>query len=435
MLTPRQKQILDFVKSYTKEKGYSPSLENIKKKFRLKSVSNIHQHIQSLETKGYLQKQKNQPRSIEISKSEQLVRIRLLGNISAGQPIEVITQNETIAVPKSKLPASGDIYALKVVGNSMIDENINDGDVILVKHQNTAENGQKVVALLDNQEATLKKFYKERGHIRLQPANRNMEPIVIQNGKEIAIQGIVLDIIKSTFPETIEIIKKDKKEETKKYEKLPLNKIILGDVLKELKRFPDKSIDMILTDPPYGLNKTGIKNDADLSVFYASLADSYRVLKDDSFYITFFSTKFLPKIFINNPFSYFWNFVLYCPNGQVSSPIGYSKYMSCTVFKKGEPKIIKRNKDIFIDTPGRMVEPDEGFINHPTPKPKTFISEIIKMFSKEGNIILDPFLGSGSTAMACKQTNRNYIGIEIDENYYKLANKRLMNFKKVLTLL
>ena len=88
----------------------------------------------------------------------------------------------------------------------------------------------------------------------------------------------------------------------------------------------------------------------------------------------------------------------------------------------------KRGKDIFVDTPGRLVEPDEGFINHPTPKPKTFIKEIIQMLSRENDIILDPFIGSGSTAIACKQTERNFIGFEIDKNYYKLAQERLKNF-------
>jgi len=90
--------------------------------------------------------------------------------------------------------------------------------------------------------------------------------------------------------------------------------------------------------------------------------------------------------------------------------------------------MIKRGKDIFIDTPGRLVEPDEGFINHPTPKPKTFIKEMIMMFSKKGDIILDPFLGSGSTAVACKQTRRNFIGFEINKDYCKLAQERLKKF-------
>jgi site-specific DNA-methyltransferase (adenine-specific) len=207
-----------------------------------------------------------------------------------------------------------------------------------------------------------------------------------------------------------------------------LNTIQNIDCFDGFKMIPDKSVDIIITDPPYGLNKIGIRNDNDLSLFYESLPESYRVLKDNSFYITFFSTKFLPEIFKNNPFTYYWNFILYCPNGRVSSSIGFTKYMSCIVFKKGNAKIVKKCKDIFIDTPGSMVEPDEGFINHPTPKPKTFVKEILAMFSKENDIVLDPFIGSGSVAVACKQTGRNYIGFEIDKNYSKLANDRIKKF-------
>jgi len=200
------------------------------------------------------------------------------------------------------------------------------------------------------------------------------------------------------------------------------------DCLKGLKLLPNNSIDLIFTDPPYGLNKTGIKNDNNLDLFYSILPDSRRVLKNDAFLITFFSTKFLPEIFKNNPFQYFWNFVLYCPNGRVMSPIGFTKYMSCVVFKKGSPRMIKKCKDIFMDTPGKMVEPDEGFINHPTPKPKTFIKELLTMFSKENDIVLDPFIGSGSTAVACKQLKRNYIGFEINQEYCALAINRLKKF-------
>ncbi len=208
-----------------------------------------------------------------------------------------------------------------------------------------------------------------------------------------------------------------------------LNKILNIDCIKGFKQIENESVDLILTDPPYGLNTNGISNDTNLDSFYSILPECNRVLKKDAFFITFFSTKFLPLAFQNNPFQYFWNFILYCPNGQVNSPIGYTKYMSCIVFKKGNPKMIKRSKDIFVDTPGRMVEPDEGFIDHPTPKPKTFIMEILKMFSKEDDIILDPFIGSGATAVACKLINRNFIGFEIDKKYCQLSLKRLKSFE------
>jgi len=207
-----------------------------------------------------------------------------------------------------------------------------------------------------------------------------------------------------------------------------INTIQNLDCLKGLKLLPDNSIDLIFMDPPYGLRKTDIKNDNNLDLFYSVLPDGYRVLKNDAFLITFSSIKFLPDIFKNNPFHYFWNFILFCPNGRVVSPVGFTKYMSCLVFKKGNPKMKKKGKDIFLDTPGRMVEPDEGFINHPTPKPKTFIKELLTMFSEENDIVLDPFIGSGSTAVACKQLKRNYIGFEINPEYCELAINRLKKF-------
>jgi len=208
-----------------------------------------------------------------------------------------------------------------------------------------------------------------------------------------------------------------------------MNKIICGDSLELIKEIPSESIDLILTDPPYGIDKKGIKNSSDLKVFYSILPECYRVLKKDGFFITFFSTKLLPEIFKNNPFEYYWQFILNCPLGSVRSPIGFSKYMSCFVFKKGNPKIIKWNKDIFNDSPSKMVEPDEGFINHPSPKPKQFIMELLKMFSNEKDIVLDPFIGSGSTAIACHLTNRSYIGFEMEKEYCDLAKQRLNKIK------
>ena len=204
------------------------------------------------------------------------------------------------------------------------------------------------------------------------------------------------------------------------------NKIICGDCLKLMKVIPNESIDVIITDPPYGLNKSGVYNDEDLTTFYKVLPECYRVLKNDRFFMTFFSTKFLPYLFKNNPFSYFWQIILYCPRGMVRSPIGLTKYMSCFIFKKGDPKIIRLDRDLFEHISGTsMIEPDEGYINHPTPKPKHFIKEILSMFTKENDVILDPFVGSGSTAIACKQLNRRFIGFEINSNYVRIANERL----------
>src|SRR3989338_6826749 len=211
---------------------------------------------------------------------------------------------------------------------------------------------------------------------------------------------------------------------------LEKNKIYCIDCLEGIRKLDSESVDLILTDPPYGLNKKGIQNDADLSLFYSILPEGYRVLKKDSFFITFFSTKYLPELFKDNPFQYFWQIILYCPNGSVRSSIGYTKFMSVIILKKGNPRIKKSNKDIFVDTPGRKIEPEEGYINHPTPKPTKFIKELLEMFSKDEDLVLDPFIGSGSTAVACQDINRNFIGFEINKEYCELANKRLKVKKK-----
>src|SRR3989344_9317627 len=202
MITKKQKQVFDFVKEYNVKHDYAPSLEEIKKKFKLASVSTAHYYISKLKDAGFLNKEHNQPRSVVLRDSEIMVKIPFLGIIAAGEPIEVIENRETIAIPKSRLPRSGEAYALRVQGDSMIDEGVNNGDTILIKKQNTAENGDKVVALLNRNEATLKTFYKEKGQIRLQPANKNYQPFIIKPDQDFALQGVLFDVIKTNTQET-----------------------------------------------------------------------------------------------------------------------------------------------------------------------------------------------------------------------------------------
>src|SRR3989338_7788426 len=201
ILTPKQKEIFAFVRKYSAKKDFAPSLQEIRKHFRLRSVATVHEHLAALESKGYLKKKKNQPRSIVMQTTDQMIQVPLRGFIASGQLHEAIENRETIAIPQSKLPFPGsNYYALRVSGDSMIDENINNGDIVLVKNQNTAKNGEKVVALVDNTEATLKQFYKEKNHIRLQPANKELEPIIVNKNTPFAIQGIVVEVIKSLSP-------------------------------------------------------------------------------------------------------------------------------------------------------------------------------------------------------------------------------------------
>jgi SOS regulatory protein LexA len=195
MITKRQKQTLDFIASFQKKKGFSPSLEEIKKHLKLSSVSTAHHHVKKLQEAGYLQKEYNQPRSVSARNEKATIEVPLVGTIAAGQPIEAIeTLGETITVSKDEVGKYGKNYALRVQGNSMIDEGIFDGDIVIIRKQEYADNGQTVVAIIDGNEATLKKIYKEKDRIRLQPANPTLFPIYRE---EVEIRGVVVKIIRN----------------------------------------------------------------------------------------------------------------------------------------------------------------------------------------------------------------------------------------------
>lgn len=198
MITKKQKEVLSFIKSYQKKKGYSPALEEIRKHFKLSSVSTAHHYIKKLEEAGYLEKEDNHPRSISLSNSG-VFEINIVGTITAGQPIEAIENlNETITVPAKGLDMNSEYFALKVKGDSMIEEGIFDGDTVIIKKQSVAENGQTVVAIIDDNEATLKKIYREKNQFRLQPANQTMLPFY---RKEVEVRGVVINVIRSLFPD------------------------------------------------------------------------------------------------------------------------------------------------------------------------------------------------------------------------------------------
>jgi repressor LexA len=196
-LTKRQREILDYVESFLEHYGYSPSFEEIASNFGYSSLATVHEHLSNLERKGYLRKNYNKSRSLELMPAEGTlaVELPLLGSVAAGLPIEAIEEQETIAVPHDML-RSGNNYVLRVRGDSMIEEQIRDGDFIVVNSRQTADNGEMVVALVHGDSATVKKFYRERGgRIRLQPANVTMGPMYFDE-HEVTIQGIVVAVIR-----------------------------------------------------------------------------------------------------------------------------------------------------------------------------------------------------------------------------------------------
>jgi repressor LexA len=201
-LYKKQRQILDFISQYIQTNGCSPTLQEIADAMNLSSLATVHEHLQALERKGIIKRYDGAVRGIEvvdssINASLTAVELPLVGYIAAGEPIEAI-ENEltTVMISSDMVSKSKRCFVLQVKGSSMINEGIMDGDYVVLKQQETAENGQIVVALIDNDFATLKKFYKEKdGKIRLQPANDNMDPIVV-NSNQVKIQGVVTGIVR-----------------------------------------------------------------------------------------------------------------------------------------------------------------------------------------------------------------------------------------------
>ena len=198
-LTKRQKEILDYIASFIEAEGYAPSFEEIAESFGYSSLATVHEHLSNLERKGYIRKSYNESRSIELvtpDTGSPSLELPLLGAVAAGMPIEAITDNETLAVPPDMVSRRKDNYVLRVEGNSMIEEQIRDGDYIVVQAQSHAEDGQMVVALVEGESATVKKLYREPGgRIRLQPANPTMEPIYVP-ARAVRVQGVVVGVIR-----------------------------------------------------------------------------------------------------------------------------------------------------------------------------------------------------------------------------------------------
>jgi len=330
MLTKRQKQVLDYITKYLKENGYAPSLEETRRHFRLSSIATVHQHIEALRSKGYLKKIENQPRSIELNKKEKksnLVSVPLLGTIAAGEPIEAIENKEAIEVPKSQLSKSGEHFALQVRGDSMIDEGIFDGDTVIIRKQPDAENGETVVALLNGNEVTLKKIYKEKNGFRLQPANPNLQPIFT---RELTIQGKVISVIRS-------------------FEELQ--------------------------------NKKKIENFQEKKVFKQ---------KSKKLDIPFKKTCQCPTNHIN------------CLNAK--------QWMKnqVAIWEFSYEKRDIRDKNI-----------------HPAVFPIGLPSKCIELFTHKGELVLDPFVGIGTTLVAARDLERNAIGFDLNNKYINFTKKRL----------
>jgi len=198
-LTKRQREILNYLTAYSEQNGFAPSFEEIAENFRYNSLATVHEHLTNLERKGYIKRSYNESRAIEILPTEaspRAIELPLLGTVAAGLPIEALDYNETCCVPETLVGRGGSHYVLRVRGNSMVDEQIRDGDFVVVNQRERADNGEMVIALVNGASATVKKYYRERdGRIRLQPANETMQPIYVHEN-DVTIQGIVVGVLR-----------------------------------------------------------------------------------------------------------------------------------------------------------------------------------------------------------------------------------------------
>jgi repressor LexA len=196
-LTKRQREILDYLQDFIQQHGYAPSLEEIGRRFSLSSLATVHKHLTNLEEKGVIRRSWNRSRSVELLSARtghRAVDLPLLGFVAAGAPIEAVVSAETIAVPED-LVGKRESYVLRVRGDSMIDEQIRDGDFVIVEDRKTAEDGEMVIALIGGSDVTLKKFYRDNGRIRLQPANPAMRPLLF-DASQVQVQGVVVGVMR-----------------------------------------------------------------------------------------------------------------------------------------------------------------------------------------------------------------------------------------------
>lgn len=457
MLTKKQKKVLDFIENYSQKHRVAPSHEEMRRYLRLSSVSTVNHYMQILQDKGYISREKNTARSVEIGKKESIVNIPFRGYIAAGEPIEATEEYETVPVPRS-LFSTGEVYALGVKGDSMIDEGIFDGDTVIVRKQSTIADGEMAVALINNNEVTLKKIFKEKNKIRLQPANPKLKPFYV---KEVIIQGKVI----STF--------RNIEEQDAKSSGIKLNNIYKSDCIEFMKSMEENSVDLTVTSPPYD----DLRDYKGYSFNFENIAKQlYRVTKKGGVVVWIVGdqtikgnetgTSFKQALYFKEIGFNLFDTMIYqkTPRGAVGNNKTYwQTFEYMFILSKGDPKTInlikdRENKDerngdsgtkrlsngsllklkragyskygrrtnVWEYLIGKGHSASDNFAHqHPAIFPEKLVQDHITSWSNPGDLIFDPMCGSGTTCKMAKLNKRNYLGCDISQEYVELSKKRL----------
>ncbi len=476
-LTLKQKKFLDYIQAYSQKRGFCPSHEEIRQHFKLASVSTVNHYMKILEKKGYITREKNTARGVAIGKQSAVITIPLKGYISAGKPIEAVEEYETITVPKTMVAASGEHYALAVKGDSMIDEGIFDGDTIIVRKQSSVENGETAVALINGNEVTLKKIYKEANRIRLQPANPRLKPFYV---RQIIIQGKVISSLRAAEAQDVKsidscpavILQEPAVAKQKPYFEKDNFTLYHANCLDFLKTLPENSVDMIFADPPYFLSNNGFSLHAGkrVSVNKGKWDASNGLKKDFEFHLEW--TKACHRIL--KPGGTIWvsgtyhsiyqcGFALQVNKFHILNDIAWFKpngspNLSCRYFTASHETLIWARKDKnakhkfnygpmkngdwpedFIKKPNTQMrsvwaiyppkKEEKIFGKHPTQKPEDLLKRIILASTDRGDLIIDPFTGSSTTGIAAYVLSRKFIGIDTDQKFLELSTKRFKNLE------
>lgn len=458
-LTIKQKRFFDFVRKYIQGNGVSPSHNELRKKFRLSSLSSVNHYMKILQEKGYVSREKHVPRAVRVRAERKIVQIPFKGYIAAGEPIEAVEQHETVSVPDNMVSSSGDHFALGVKGDSMIDEGIFDGDTVIIRKQSTAENGETIVALLNDNEVTLKKIFKEKTRIRLQPANPNLKPLYV---RAVVVQGKVISVLRT--------IQDDAERPYYKQEDFTLYQ---GDCLNVLARLPENSVDMVFADPPYLLSNGGFTVHAGrrVSVNKGEWDKSNGLKKDFEFHLEWIRAvrrvlKPHGTIWISGTYHsiYQCGFALQVAGYHILNDIAWFKpnaspNLSCRYFTASHETLLWARKDKkakhifnydlmknghwtedFIKKPNMQMRSvwamgapkliEKKFGKHPTQKPEDLLKRIVLASTNEGDLILDPFTGSSTTGIAAYLLGRHFIGVDTEPKYLDLSIKRFEELDK-----